>query len=113
MSQAKVITSLLENSAAVLDTCCKALAADRPLKLLLVGSLAVAFVFCLTEFDTGFLFWYFRILDQSARPGRTRLVRYLRSPQRLCLFSARYMAMAPVSCQQARRAGGHEHHLHR
>jgi hypothetical protein len=54
-SVAKSVTSLRANAAAALDVFCDVLAMDRPLKLLLICSLAVAFVFCLYEFDTGFL----------------------------------------------------------
>ena len=55
VSEAKGITCLMQKSTAALDRVCKLLAEDRPLKLLLAGSLAAAFAFCLFEFDTGFL----------------------------------------------------------
>jgi hypothetical protein len=52
---AKGITCLRQNSTAALDKVCKLLAEDRPQMLLLAASLIAAFIFCLIEFDTGFL----------------------------------------------------------
>jgi hypothetical protein len=49
------ISSTFQRSAAALDTFCEVLAADRPLKLLLICSLAVACAFCLWVFDVRFL----------------------------------------------------------
>ncbi len=54
-SEARGIVSLTEKAASALDAGCKALAADRPLKLLLALSLAAAAFFCLHEFNAGFL----------------------------------------------------------
>jgi hypothetical protein len=53
--EVKGIAPLMEKAASALDAGCKALAADRPPKLLLALSLAIAAAFCLHEFDAGFL----------------------------------------------------------
>ena len=47
--------SALQRAAAALDAFCEVLAADRPLKLLLACSLAIACAFCLWMFDAHFL----------------------------------------------------------
>ncbi|HKB96332.1 MAG TPA: hypothetical protein VKB94_05745, partial [Rhizomicrobium sp.] len=47
--------ALPQRIAAALDEFCDVLAADRPLKLLLACSLAIACVFCLRMFDVDFL----------------------------------------------------------
>src|ERR1700722_902270 len=54
-AETRRIASMLQKSVAALDASCDVLAADRPLKLLLICSLAVACAFCLCVFDVRFL----------------------------------------------------------